>query len=82
MGGFSILSKSNRAFQNKFGKEIIEDILIIKKIANQIPKTGFAQNIAEKHLIEARKSAPADVINDFDDVMNKIKYVKHSPIYK
>ncbi|NDV17737.1 hypothetical protein GO009_17105 [Muricauda sp. TY007] len=82
MGGFSILSKSNRAFQNKFGKEIIEDILIIKKIANQIPKTGFAQNIAEEHLIEARKSAPVDVINDFDDVMNKIKYVKNSPIYK
>jgi DNA modification methylase len=82
MGGFSILSKSNRAFQNKFGKEIIEDILIIKKITEQIPKTGFAQNIAQEHLIEARKSAPDDVLNDFDDVMNKIKYVKHSPIYK
>lgn len=82
MGCFSILSKSNRAFQNKFGKEIIEDILIIEKKENEPLQTEFAKEIAKEHLIIARKSAPDDVLNDFDDVMNKIQSVKHSPIYK
>ena len=82
MGGFSILSKSNRVFKNKFGKEIIEDILMIKKNGDEIPKTQFSQNIAKEHLVQARKLAPYDALKDFDDVMYRIKNVKNSPIYK
>ena len=82
MKGFSIISESNRTFQNKFGKNIIEDILIIQKNSESVPITGFAKKIAAKHLVEARKFAPKDVLSDFDDVMKKISNVKHSPIYK
>lgn len=82
IGGFSLISKSNRSFLNKFGKEIVEDIIIIEKIPDSIPKSGKAKDIAKKHLIEARKKAPNDVLSDFDDVMNKIENVKNSPIYR
>jgi DNA modification methylase len=82
MGGFSIMSKSNRAFRNKFGKEIIEDILIIEKNPIEQPKTNLAKSIAKKHLIEARKIAPIDVLGDFDNVLTQMINVKNSPIYK
>ena len=82
MGGLSIISQSDRTFQNKFGKNIVEDIFIVQKIADKKPRTEVAQKIAEKHLIQARNFAPVDVINDFDDVMDKITKVKNSPIYK
>jgi DNA modification methylase len=82
MGCFSIISESNRAFQNKFGKNIIEDILIVQKNNETRPNTGFAKKIASKHLAKARNFAPKDVLIDFDDVMLKLNNVKHSPIFK
>ena len=82
MNSFSIISQCNRTFQNKFGKNIVEDILIIEKKTKTNATIGVAKKIAEKHIIEARKFAPTDVLNDFDDVLKRINEVKNSPIYK
>lgn len=81
MGGFRNFTKNERSFTNMFGKRIKEDILIFQKDSNQTPSTNNAKNIAKNHILEAKKVAPKEVQNDFEDVLTKINIVKPSPIY-
>ncbi|UBZ05491.1 site-specific DNA-methyltransferase [Salegentibacter mishustinae] len=81
MGGFKNITKNERSFSNKFGKRIIEDILIFEKDSIQKPSINNAQEIAKNHILEAKKVAPNEVQNDFEDVLKKINIVKPSPIY-
>ena len=79
---FEIIDKSERAFVNKFGKRIVEDILVVEKKINVYPKTNIAKTVAKKHLVKTQSIAPKEVENDFIDAINKIEKVVASPIFK
>lgn len=81
MNCFSMVDKSERAFINKFGKRIVEDIIIIGKTSATEPLLNIASKVAEKHLIYAQTIAPKEVENDFIDAINRINIVKSSPIF-
>lgn len=82
MNCFSLIEKSERAFINKFGKRIVEDIVIVEKIITVQPNIGIAREVAKKHIMATKPLAPKEVEGDFDDAINKIDEVVASPIFK
>jgi len=81
MNCFYILDKSERAFVNKFGKRIVEDIIIVEKKLNSEPNLSVSSSIAKKHLINTQTFAPKEVKNDFIDAIQRINKVQASPIF-
>lgn len=81
MNGFKNINCTERSFTNKFGKRIIEDIIILDKDSIVTPSPNNAQNIAREHLKIAYNKAPEDVVVDFENVMERINDVKPSPIF-
>lgn len=77
--GFRIIKNEERAFNNKFGNKIIEDILIFQKIKES--KCHFkARDIAKENLLKALEYANSDVKNDIQDAINTINTIQPSPI--
>lgn len=81
MDCFDLIDKSERAFVNKFGKRIVEDIIIVEKKTNIKPKIEIAKSVAKKHLVNAQAMAPKEVEDDFIDAINRIDKVIASPIF-
>lgn len=81
MNSFNLIDKSERAFVNKFGKRIVEDIIIVEKNSATEPILNIAPLVARKHLIKTQTIAPKEVENDFIDAIQKINNVKPSPIF-
>ena len=81
MNGFKNITSQERSFTNKFGKKIVEDILIISKNPGTSPEIGKARSIAEKHILKAKAIAPEDVLADFEEALSKIDIVLPSPIF-
>ncbi len=77
---FDLLDRSERAFVNKFGKKIVEDIIILEKKSSE-PILNVAASVAKEHLISAQIIAPKEVENDFIDAIQKIDKVQASPIF-
>ena len=82
IGGFEIIINSERQFGNKFGQQITEDIIIAKKHIKQTPIIGGAKLIAQKHLIIAKQSAPAESLNDIENALSRLDEILPSPIYR
>ena len=68
---FELIDKNERAFVNKFGKRIVEDILIVEKKTDVCPNTNIAKTVAKKHLINTQSIAPKEVENDFIDAIQE-----------
>ena len=81
MNCFELKNKSERAFVNKFGKRIVEDIIIVEKITNIQPNLDIAKSVAKKHLVDNQPIAPKEVESDFIDAISRIDKVIASPIY-
>lgn len=80
---FELYRKEERSFKNKFGQEIIEDILFFKKPDyRQAICENVAYKIAKKHLLKSMNYAPTDVIEDFNNALEKLHSIKQSPIFK
>lgn len=81
MNCFNLVDKSERAFINKFGNRIIEDIIIVEKEVSKKPVLNVASSIAERHLKRAKQIAPNEVLNDFVDAVYRTNNIKPSPIF-
>jgi len=79
--GFKILDTTERSFCNKFGNNIIEDVLVFKK-------NGYSENhtearaIAEKSLKKALEYAEKDVKSDIIEAIDGIHTIPHSPRFQ
>lgn len=82
MNCFNLIDKSERAFVNKFGKRIIEDIIIVERKSNVKPNLEIAKTVAKKHLEQTRPIAPKEVENDFIDAIHRVDKVIASPIFR
>lgn len=80
-GGFDILQVEERAFFNKFGKLIKEDIIIAEKNEHfiDVPKNG--QQIADKHLKEALKITTGEIRTDVENALSEIDRILPSPLF-
>jgi DNA modification methylase len=80
IGGFKLLNSEKRIFTNKFGNDIIEDILIFEKEFN-VPIQHCGRVIAKNNLIEALNLADGDIKEDLKEAIENIENVKPSPIF-
>ncbi|MCT3805535.1 hypothetical protein CMU96_06940 [Elizabethkingia anophelis] len=78
---FKLDRKEERTFKNKFGQEIIEDILFFKKNKNDVYNQEIGYDIAKKHLLFSMQFAPEEAIADFKEAIDKLYTIKPSPIY-
>lgn len=81
---FDIVLEQERVFLNRFGTRIFEDIIHLRPgdVARPESKKALsvAREIAREVLKEARIRAPADVIADLDDAIEKSTTVAPSPM--
>lgn len=81
---FDIVLEQERVFLNRFGARIFEDIIHLRPGDTARPESkkalSVAREIAREVLEEARSRAPADVIADLDDAIEKSTTVAPSPM--
>lgn len=80
IGGFKDIQNFTRTFVNKFGADIKEDIIILKK-SNIPPMLSVARDIALKHLESSLRFVPEVAKEDMLDVMNHIETIPPSPLF-
>lgn len=78
---FELERKEERTFKNKFGQNIIEDILFFKKSNNDFCNEEIGYEVAKKHLLFSMQFAPEEAVVDFNDALNKLYTIKSSPLY-
>ncbi len=78
MNSFEDIQNFTRTFNNKFGLDIKEDIIILKKSSKQ-PILSTARNVALSHLQSSLESAPVEVSDDIVDAITSIKAITPSP---
>lgn len=81
MSGFDILQVEERAFSNKFGKLIKEDIIIAKKNDDLVSSPKNGRQIAEKHLKEALKITTGEIRTDVENALSEIDNILPSPLF-
>ncbi len=80
MNIYKTLAIPERVFKNRFGMNIIEDILILQ-VCGVPPQQGNAKHIAQQHLLTALHNAQGDVANDIKDALIQIDSIQPSPIF-
>lgn len=78
-GSFSRTDLFERAFINKFGSEIKEDIIVLRKTEIK-PKMGLARIVAKEHLISNLENENQEIRKDIEDAIMNIDKVLPSPI--
>lgn len=78
--GFKVIQNFTRTFINKFGIDIKEDIIILKK-SDTPPTLTVARDIALKHLESSLRVAPEVAKEDILDVINHIDKIPPSPFF-
>ena len=74
--------ENSRKFINRYGENIIEDILTIKKInAEELSESQFFEEIGYKQLECALQYAKEDVKQDILDILKGKRDIQMSPIY-
>lgn len=81
INGFDILQVEERAFTNKFGKKIKEDIIIAEKNNANIVFPKSARKIAQIHLEKALKRAEGEIKQDIEKAINGLTKVMPSPLF-
>jgi hypothetical protein len=80
LGAFAPVEKYERVFLNKFGNDIREDIIIVRK--NRAEPTGqVARKIALRNLESALDRAEGEAAQDLRDAINEVESVEPSPIF-
>jgi DNA modification methylase len=79
--GFKFLDTTERSFCNKFGNNIVEDVLIFKKNGHSEIHSE-ARIIAEKSLKKALEYAANDVKSDIIEAIDDIHVIPHSPLFQ
>jgi hypothetical protein len=79
--GFKIVETTERSFCNKFGNNIVEDVLIFKKNGYSEIHT-HARTIAEKSLKRAIKYAENGVKTDIIEALDDIHSISQSPLFQ
>lgn len=80
LGCYRTEISEERAFTNRFGKRIKEDILVLKKVSASA-NAGEAIHIAERHLEKGTGIAEGDVADDIEDALSQIGLIEPSPIF-
>lgn len=79
--GIQILLEQERVFQNRFGQNIYEDILHFE--LKPITLRDFEDRVRElamRVLLDAKKRAPIESLEDLQDAITKINSVEPSPL--
>lgn len=79
--GFNILNNEERAFNNKFGNKIIEDILIFEKNEKTKNHTMIGRTIAKQNLSTALEYANGNIKQDIIGAINNLEKVSTSPMF-
>ncbi len=80
LGSYEQVTTSERVFVNRFGKNIKEDILVLRKL-NGRPKVGNAREIATKHLFKALGIADGEIADDVKNALAQVAVTKSSPLF-
>ena len=80
MGGYESTTNYERAFLNKFGKNIKEDIIVIRKDISP-PSASKAKEIAIEHLESSLSLAPREVQQDVLDAISSVDSITPSPLF-
>jgi len=81
MGCFEITGFHERAFTNRFGKKIREDILICEKTQTRL-STGNAREVATSHLEHSLAFAQHAVRHEIVDAISKCPHIDASPFFE
>lgn len=80
--GFELKGEQSRAFKNKFGQEIFEEILRFSNENNfEISPIENAREIAINHLKKSFNIAPEECLQDLNDAIEKSQKVEPSSFY-
>jgi DNA modification methylase len=80
LGSYGQVTTSERVFVNRFGKNIKEDILVLKKI-NGRPQAANARQVATKHLRKALETAEGEIAEDVMNALAQVPMVQSSPLF-
>ena len=80
MGAFEPVDKYERVFLNKFGNDIREDVIVVRKRRAR-PAEQVARQIALKHLESALALAEGEVAQDIRKAIGEAWSIEPSPIF-
>lgn len=80
-GGFSQPEISERQFVNKFGKTIIEDIIVASKLLTKPKMEVIGNSVAKKHLEATLHLTDESVRCDIIDALSMIGQIQASPLF-
>jgi len=78
IGAFDKVVLHERAFINRFGKNIKEDIIVLRK-NNQLLRKYAAHDIARSHLDKALSVASGDVADNIREAISTLESISPSP---
>lgn len=81
MGCFEVIGSHERAFTNRFGIKIKEDIIICNRLEGE-PSVGNARRIASSHLEQAFAFAESNVKHDIGDALSQCAGIEPSPLFQ
>jgi hypothetical protein len=80
--GYTLVTRQERVFRNRFGQRIYEDILhFVTPLQSSVPSLETAREIARLALKNCLKLASEDVLSDLNDAVERIADIQPSPIY-
>jgi hypothetical protein len=80
MGGFAMVTDYERAFTNRFGALIKEDIVVTRKLPNPRNKT-VGRTIAINHLQKALQTASPQTKEDIENALAEADTIVASPLF-
>lgn len=78
---FSLKHRAERVFQNKFGTDIIEDVLVFSPFSSVSKLDDIAREVSAMHLQKAMLSVPNEARDDLRAAINSIDKIEASPIF-
>ena len=79
---FNLNHRAERVFKNKFGGNIIEDILVFEPSASVAYTDTTAKEVAIDHLKRAALSVSDEAKNDLHNAIDSVDKVEASPIFQ
>ena len=78
---FKLKHRAERGFKNKFGSNIIEDILVFKPLTSLANTDDIAKDVAIKHLKKAALSVSIEAAEDLQKAIDSADKVEPSPMF-
>ena len=80
-GLFKLNHRAERAFKNKFGSNIVEDILVFNPLTSVANTDDIAKDIAVKHLKKAALTVYSEAADDLHNAIDYADKVEPSPMF-